>query len=125
MNTTKSSVLSTDTLSPLPPVLQRGLVAVAFCGLLSLLTTGSLFAYLTFRFGCWYWKGQLSQGANQFVVLIYNLLFADIQQALAFSITTSYLASNGIKVGTTTCWVNGTLAPFGSTVELGSGNDNG
>ena len=101
------SVLRTDTLSPLPNVLSKGLIAVSFFGLLSLAAASTLFVFLTYRLTRWYWKGQLSNGANQFLLLIYNLLLADIQQALAFSLTASYVAKDKIEVGTTTCWANG------------------
>lgn len=99
-----------DSLDPLPPVLQRGLVAVAFFGILSLVSSTGLFFFLSYKLCRWYYKGHLANGANQFLLLIYNLLLADIQQAMAFSLSVVSVARGKIEVGTTECWANGTLA---------------
>ncbi|KIX04906.1 uncharacterized protein Z518_05777 [Rhinocladiella mackenziei CBS 650.93] len=114
----KVQVLLSATLDPLPPVLRRGLVAVAFCGILSLVSSLALFTFLTYRLCVWYYRGHLRNGANQFLILIYNLVLVDIQQAMAFALTSVYLAANKIEVGTTTCWANGW---FVSTGDLASG----
>ena len=95
------------TLEPLPPVLQRGLAAVAFFGILSLIASTGLFFFLSYKLCRWYYKGHLANGANQFLLLIYNLLLADIQQAMAFSLTAVFVARDKVEVGTTTCWANG------------------
>lgn len=110
--------MSSNTLDPLPTLLRHGLYAVAFCGLLSLTTTTVLFSWLTYRLLTWYRRGQISNGANQFLILIYNLLVADIQQAIAFSLTTTYLIKDKIQVGTTTCSANGWFVSVG---DLASG----
>ena len=99
-----------DGLDPLPAVLKRGLVAVAFFGVLSLVASTGLFCYLSYKLCRWYYKGHLSNGANQFLLLIYNLLLADIQQAMAFSLTAVYVANDHLEVGTTTCWANGSFS---------------
>ncbi|KAK5414624.1 hypothetical protein LTR06_004438 [Exophiala xenobiotica] len=116
--TSNTSVSLSTTLDPLPPVLQRGLVAVAFFGILSLVTSLGLFTFLTYRLCVWKVKGQLRDGPNQFLILIYNLVLADIQQAMAFSLTSAYLAADKIEVGTTTCWANGWFVSVG---DLASG----
>lgn len=94
-------------LEPLPPVLHRGLIAVAFFGILSLVASSGLFFYLSYKLCRWYYKGHLANGPNQYLLLIYNLLLADIQQAMAFSLTAVYVAQDKVEVGTTTCWANG------------------
>ncbi|ETI22072.1 hypothetical protein G647_06143 [Cladophialophora carrionii CBS 160.54] len=113
-----SSVSLDTTLDPLPPVLRHGLVAVAFFGILSLVSSVALLTFLTYRLCVWYHRGQLRDGANQFLLLIYNLVLADIQQAMAFALTSVYLSQDKIEVGTTTCWANGW---FVSTGDLASG----
>lgn len=113
-----ASVSLSTTLDPLPQVLQRGLVAVAFFGILSLVTSLGLFIFLSFRLCVWRFRGQLKDGANQFLILIYNLVLADIQQAMAFALTTAYLVDNKIEVGSTTCWANGWFVSVG---DLASG----
>jgi hypothetical protein len=113
-----STVGLTTTLEPLPPVLRHGLVAVAFFGLLSLISSVALFTFLTYRLAVWFYQGRLRDGANQFLLLIYNLVLADIQQAMAFALTSVYLSQDKIEVGSTTCWANGW---FVSTGDLASG----
>ncbi|KAI1177187.1 hypothetical protein F4777DRAFT_543075 [Nemania sp. FL0916] len=54
---------------------------------------------------------------NQFIVLIVNLLIADLHQATAFSLSTAWVSRNAIVVGTGTCFVQGL---FVSTGDLAS-----
>lgn len=112
MGSSQSVSLST-TLDPLPASLRQGLSVVASFGLLSLTSCIILFCLMTYRLLSWYRKGQIKNGANQFFILIYNLLLADIQQSVAFSLTTVYVARNKIEVGTTTCWANGWFVSVG------------
>jgi len=105
---TQAEASMSATLDPLPAVLRHGLVAVAFFAFLSLLSSCGLFLFLSYRLCRWYYKGHLANGANQFLLLIYNLLLADIQQSVAFCLTASWLIRGKIEVGTTTCWANGT-----------------
>jgi hypothetical protein len=54
---------------------------------------------------------------NQFLVLIYNLVLADIQQAIAFLLNVSSLRHDAVESGTRTCWAQGW---FVSTGDLAS-----
>jgi hypothetical protein len=110
--------LASQTLSPLPEVLSHGLVAVSTFGLLSFFCSASLFFFLTWRLITWRLKSGPNNPPNQFLLLIYNLLLADIQQALAFLLNLSALRNNGIFVGTPTCFAQGW---FVSTGDLASG----
>jgi hypothetical protein len=96
--------LRSDTLSPLPSSLRSGLVAVTIFGFLSFFASVSLFGLLTFRIIKWTKK---SKAPNQFVVLIYNLVLADIQQSIAFLLNSRWLVENSITVGTSSCWAQG------------------
>jgi hypothetical protein len=108
----------TSTLDPLPPVLRHGLTAVSILGFLSFVSSSSLFFYLTHKLIKWRIRGQVGQGYNQFILLIYNLFLADIQQSLAFLLTARWLAQDKIDVQTSTCWAEGW---FVSTGDLASG----
>lgn len=44
---------------------------------------------------------------NQFVVLLYNLLLADMHQAMAFFLNVVWVAKDGIFVRTSECWTQG------------------
>ncbi|PHH90787.1 hypothetical protein CDD83_2636 [Cordyceps sp. RAO-2017] len=50
---------------------------------------------------------------NQFLVLIYNLLLADMHQSLAFLLNASWLRADGIMARTPTCFVQGMLVSTG------------
>ncbi|KAI0136187.1 G protein-coupled glucose receptor regulating Gpa2-domain-containing protein [Xylariales sp. AK1849] len=50
---------------------------------------------------------------NQFLLLVYNLLFAEMQQSVAFLLNTSWATSDGIFVGTSTCWAQGWFVSVG------------
>ncbi|TVY47599.1 hypothetical protein LOCC1_G002344, partial [Lachnellula occidentalis] len=108
---------ASSTLSPLPVVLSHGLVAVSICGLLSFFCSTSLFLYLTWRLFSRHRIPGVKAPMNQFLFLIYNLLLADIQQALAFLLNITALRNNAILVGTPTCFAQGW---FVSTGDLAS-----
>lgn len=57
--------------------------------------------------------GQKKAHPNQFLVLIYNLLLADIHQAASFLLNAVWVGRNGIEVQTATCWVQGWLVQTG------------
>lgn len=86
-------------------------------GLLSFFCSTSLFFYLTYRLISWRLKSGTNEPPNQFLLLIYNLLLADIQQALAFLLNISSLRNNAIIAGTSTCFAQGW---FVSTGDLAS-----
>lgn len=54
---------------------------------------------------------------NQFLILIYNLLLADMHQSVAFALNGSWLRADGILVDTRTCFAQGL---FVSTGDLSS-----
>lgn len=110
--------IDSQTLSPLPPVLSQGLVAVSTFGFLSFFFSTSLFLFLTYRLISWRRKSGSQAPTNQFLVLIYNLVLADIQQSIAFLLNVSSLRHNALEVGTGICWAQGW---FVSTGDLASG----
>lgn len=111
---------STDvgTLTPLPPGLHRGLIAVTVLGYLSFLSSTGLFLFIGFRIFEWKFRAGKPQPLNQFVLLIFNLLLADLQQSVAFLLNTEWLVKDSIVVGTATCRAQGW---FVSTGDLASG----
>lgn len=111
-----------DTLSPLPSDVRRGLTGVACLAALSLASSGLLFFYLSQRILRQFIRhpksGRGSPHPTQFVLLILNLLLADIQQSCAFIINGHWLSVDSVQVGTTACWAQGW---FVSTGDLASG----
>lgn len=154
--------LEGQALSPLPPDLRQGLMAVSSLALVSFVASTALFLYLTYKFVAWRLRarrGQLQQGEpprprpheithftlgiegiftegdssqaeavasqdkrqderncwvrRQFLVLVYNLLLADIHQSLAFLLNASWLWRDGIMASTPTCFAQGLLISTG------------
>lgn len=54
---------------------------------------------------------------NQFLILIYNLLVADLHQSIAFALNSTWINRNAVLVDTKTCWAQGF---FVSTGDLSS-----
>lgn len=97
---------------------RAGFIAMGICGLLSFLATFGLLAFLTYRFIFWkrYYKRPLSR--NQYVVLIYNLLLADIQQATAFLLCLHWVGKGSVYSASAACVVQGWWI---QTADPGSG----
>jgi hypothetical protein len=113
-------VTEPTTLRPLTdyPTLHRGLYAVTFFGFLSFTTSLALFLHLGWRLLTWTRKSSASTRINQFIILLFNLVLADIQQSIAFLLNVRWVSENAIIVKTSTCWAQGW---FVSTGDLGSG----
>ncbi|KAK4223759.1 G protein-coupled glucose receptor regulating Gpa2-domain-containing protein [Podospora fimiseda] len=58
-------------------------------------------------------QGQKKRYPNQFVVLVYNLLLADVHQASAFLLNAVWVGGDGIKVRNAICWMQGWLVSTG------------
>src|SRR5690349_17397178 len=89
--------------------------AVVALGFISFAASVSLLFILTYKLVVWQIR---SKKTNQFVILIFNLLWADIQQALAFLLNVEWLRLGAVKVDNPVCFAQGWLV---STGDLGSG----
>ncbi|KAL4979619.1 G protein-coupled glucose receptor regulating Gpa2-domain-containing protein [Aspergillus desertorum] len=94
-------------INPLPEEHRRGLVAVFVMAILSTVATFMLISFITYRLIFWRGNYQRYIGYNQYVVLIYNLVIADIQQSLAFLICAKWYADNKIAANTAACFLQG------------------
>lgn len=113
-----SSYLNADatSLSPLPRYLHKGLIVISSLAFLSFVCSTALFIYLTCRFISWARNRRNRRGVyqtNQFLVLIYNLFLADIQQSLAFLLNISAVVHNAINIDMPTCWAQGWFVSTG------------
>jgi hypothetical protein len=104
-----------STLLQLPPNIHPWLQVVVVMGFLSFISSFSLLVLLTYRLIQWRIK---SKRYNQFVILIFNLLLADIQQSLAFLFNVEWLRLNSVVVESNICFAQGWLV---STGDLASG----
>ncbi|KAJ4374128.1 hypothetical protein N0V83_002869 [Neocucurbitaria cava] len=99
----------------LPDHIVPWLRAVVSLGFISFFASVSLLFILTYKIVSWQIK---SKRSNQFVILIFNLLWADIQQALAFLLNVEWLRLGSLEVQNPVCFAQGWLV---STGDLGSG----
>lgn len=53
------------------------------------------------------------EARNPFPILIYHVLLAEMQTSLGYALNLSWVADNGIFVGTSTCWAQGCLNNLG------------
>ncbi|KAG2413398.1 hypothetical protein HFD88_002587 [Aspergillus terreus] len=92
---------------PLHGADHAGFIAMGIIGLTSFVATFGLLAFLTFRFIFWrrYYKHPLA--ANQYVVLIYNLLLVDIQQSIAFMLCLYWASQGRVTMPSAACYLQG------------------
>jgi hypothetical protein len=102
-----------NSLDPLPPVYREGLIAVVIFAMMSLLSVTALLIFITHRLISWRKHYRYNVGHNQFVILIYNLLLADLQQAIAFVMSLHWLRINKILAPTVPCFIQGWLLQIG------------
>jgi hypothetical protein len=99
----------------LPEHIHPWLRSVVVLGFISFFASVSLLFLLTYKLVSWQLR---SKRSNQFVILIFNLLWADIQQALAFLLNVEWLRLGSVEVENPICFAQGWLV---STGDLGSG----
>ncbi|KAK2746845.1 hypothetical protein FQN57_002887 [Myotisia sp. PD_48] len=100
-------------ISPLPPAHRNGLIAVGVASLLSAITTVGLFIFITYRLIFWRKYHTTYIGYNQYIILIYNLLLADLQVALGFLLSLHWVAVDSIHSTSRVCPVQGWLLQIG------------
>jgi hypothetical protein len=98
---------------PLPDDLRRGMISLGFFGLISSISTLSLLVFITYRMIYWRKYYDESIASNQIFVLIYNLLLADLQQALSFLISFYWITQNKIVGPSPACFAQGWLIQIG------------
>lgn len=103
---------------PVVGATRAGFIAMGVCGLLSFLATFGLLVFLTYRFIYWdrHYKRPLAR--NQYVVLIYNLLLADLQQATAFLLCLHWVQKGSVYYPSAACVLQGWWI---QTADPGSG----
>ena len=99
----------------LPHNIVPWLRAVTVFGFISLIASVSLLLIIGYKLITWQIR---SKRSNQFVILIFNLLLADTQQAIAFLLNVEWLRVGSVEVESSICFAQGW---FVSTGDLGSG----
>jgi len=102
----------------IPESIRRGQIALAFLGLLSLCLTGGVLAFIFYRIFNTKRYHAAPLRYNQSLILITNLLLADFQQALSFTLSLRWIKERAILAPTVTCNAQGWLIQIG---DLSSG----
>jgi hypothetical protein len=108
-----NSTYANSSLVPLPVNIRHGMISMGIVGLLSTISTLSLFGFITYRMIYWRKYYERPIATNQIFVLIYNLLLADFQQALSFTIAFHWVYLNELVGPTTTCFAQAWLIQIG------------
>ncbi|KAF2003895.1 integral membrane protein-like protein [Amniculicola lignicola CBS 123094] len=104
-----------DTLPAIPHEIHHWMRIVVALGFLSFFASVGLLFLLIFRLIQWRIK---SKRTNQFVILILNLAWADIQQSLAFLLNVEWLRIDSIDIHNPICFAQGWSVSVG---DLASG----
>ena len=100
-------------IDPLPHVLQIGLIPVGLLATLSFVSTLVLLCFIIYRIVLWRRYYQSFVGSNQYVMLVLNLLLADLQQSSAFLISFHWIQQKNILAPTPACTAQGWLLHSG------------
>jgi hypothetical protein len=106
-----------NSLDPMTPVLKLGLIPITLCAMLSLISVTSLLLFITNRLISWRKHYKEYVGYNQYVILIYNLLLADLQQSIAFTISFHWLKLEKILAPTTPCFIQAWFLNLGDVAS--------
>ena len=106
-----------NSLDPLSPVLRAGLIPIGLFAMMSLISVTALLLFITHRLVSWRRHYREYVGYNQYVILIYNLLLADLQQSIAFSISFHWLRINKIVAPNVACFVQAWFLQIGDVAS--------
>ncbi|USP82454.1 hypothetical protein yc1106_09728 [Curvularia clavata] len=102
-----------NSMDPLTPIYKAGLVPLGIFATMSLVSVTALLAFITQRMISWRKHYKQYVGYNQYVILIYNLLLADLQQSVAFSISFHWLKIDKILAPTGACFIQAWFLQIG------------
>jgi len=114
--TNTSAILAAPTNSN-PPYFNRALSALGAVALISLVSTATIFGFITYRLITWRRHYRTFIGRNQYIVLIYNLSFADLVQSFAFTISWHWYQKENIDSNSSWCFAQGFLINFGDVAS--------
>ncbi|KAI1658308.1 G protein-coupled glucose receptor regulating Gpa2-domain-containing protein [Daldinia decipiens] len=95
----------------------NGLLAIGTLAAISLVFTSSLLSFITWRMITWKSHYSSSVSRNQSVVLIYQLILADLLQSLGFLISFHWAAERQIIGPNKTCFSQGWLIQLGDVAS--------
>ncbi|KAF2691736.1 hypothetical protein K458DRAFT_4852 [Lentithecium fluviatile CBS 122367] len=106
-----------NSMDPMTPTFKAGLIPVALFAMMSLISVSALIGFITWRLISWRRHYKQYVGYNQYVILIYMLLIADLQQAVAFSISFHWLRLGKILAPTPACFIQAWFVHIGDVAS--------
>jgi hypothetical protein len=106
-----------NSLDPLTPIYKHGLIPIVLCAMMSMISVSALLIFITHRMISWRKHYKEYVGYNQYIVLIYNLLLADLQQSIAFAISFHWLRLGKILAPTAPCFIQGWFLNLGDVAS--------
>jgi hypothetical protein len=106
-----------NSMDPMTPTFKTGLIPVALFAMMSLISVSALIGFITWRLISWRKHYKEYVGYNQYVILIYMLLLADLQQAVAFSISFHWLRLGKILAPTPACFIQAWFLHIGDVAS--------
>lgn len=100
-------------LDPLPDDLRVGLIPVGVLAMLSVGATLTLISFIVWRLITWRMHYRTFIGYNQYVLLVLNLLIADLQQSSAFLISWHWIRFSSILAPSAPCFAQAWLLHSG------------
>jgi hypothetical protein len=100
-------------LDPLPSDLRVGLIPVAVLAVLSVGASLTLISFIVYRLITWKMHYRTFLGYNQYVLLVLNLLIADLQQSSAFLISWNWIRVDAILAPSAPCFAQAWLLHSG------------
>lgn len=99
----------------LPKEEKDGLISVGVLGALSFISAFGFSLYIALRLISWKGPSRGSLYQNQFVILVLNLLIADILQAAGFGFSIYWLIKNQINPSSNACFAQAWFFQIGDT----------
>lgn len=99
--------------NPLPGNLRTALLPVAIMALVSASCTIGLIYCIIYRMFFWRTYYSTYPGYSQYLLLIFNLVLADFQQAVAFLVSFHWIKQNNILAPSAACFIQGWLIQVG------------
>ena len=100
-------------LNPLPSDLRVGLIPLAVLAMLSVGASLTLISFIVYRLVTWKLHYRTFIGYNQYVLLVLNLLIADLQQSSAFLISWHWIRFDAILAPSSPCFAQAWLLHSG------------
>lgn len=106
-----------NSLPQLTPVYHKGLIPLVVFAMASSISVFALLCFITWRLIGWRKHHKEYVRYNQYIILIYNLLLADLQQSIAFVITFHWLRLDKILAPTAPCFIQAWFLHIGDVAS--------